>query len=218
MNTRLAALEIAYMLDDSAPTVLVVAPASEATAVEAISHATVRPHLLRLRANGDSSRYEQAISEYLGRTPPPVPIGLDDPALILYTSGTTGRPKGAVLTHGNITWNTLAQFAHFSLGREDVSRCSAPLFHVLGLGQITLLTLSAGGSVVVIPKFEPSDFLATIEREQATAFPLAPTMLQIELPEWDDADLSSVRVVAFGGSPVLERVAAAWHPGAAGLR
>jgi fatty-acyl-CoA synthase len=212
LNTRLAVPEIAYMLDDSSPTVLVLAPSSEATGCDAILRTSRRPHLLRLRANGESSRYERAISDNLGSAPPYAPVGLDDPALILYTSGTTGRPKGAVLTHGNITWNTMAQFAHFSLGRDDVSLCSAPLFHVLGLGQITLPTLYAGGTVVVIPKFEPSEFLAIIEREHATAFPLAPTMLQMlcELPEWDDTDLSSLRVVAFGGSPVLERVATAW--------
>ncbi|MGO4613869.1 long-chain fatty acid--CoA ligase [Nocardia sp. 2YAB30] len=212
LNTRLATPEIAYMLDDSAPIVLVVAPACEGIGADAIAHMAVPPHLLRLQENGGSSRYEHAISEHIGSTPSLAPVGLDEPALILYTSGTTGRPKGAVLTHGNITWNTLAQFAHFSLSREDVSLCSAPLFHVLGLGQITLPTLYAGGTVVVIPKFEPSEFLATIAREKATAFPLAPTMLQMlcELPEWDDADLSSIRVVAFGGSPVVERVATAW--------
>ena len=132
--------------------------------------------------------------------------------LILYTSGTTGRPKGAVLTHGNLTWNTLNQFAHFNISRTDVTLCTAPLFHVLGLGQITLPTLFAGGTVVVIPKFDPGSFLATIAAEHATAFPLAPTMLQMlcEHPGWADADLSSVRCVAYGGSPVLERVAKAW--------
>jgi fatty-acyl-CoA synthase len=212
LNTRLAAPEIAFMLDDSAPTVFVIAPESEHIGIDAITQATARPHVLPLRVDAGTSMYERAISEHARRTPPRTPVNLDDPALILYTSGTTGRPKGAVLTHGNITWNTLAQFAHFSLSRDDVNLCSAPLFHALGLGQITLPTLYAGGTVVVIPKFEPRDFLATIEREKATAFPLAPTMLQMlcELPDWDDADTSSLRVVAFGGSPVLERVATAW--------
>jgi fatty-acyl-CoA synthase len=64
----------------------------------------------------------------------------------------------------------------------------------------------------VVPKFDARDFLATVQRERVTAFPLAPTMLQVlcELPEWDDADVSSVRCVAYGGSPVIERVAQAW--------
>ncbi|WP_433623365.1 acyl-CoA synthetase [Nocardia sp. CA-120079] len=204
LNTRLAAPEIAGLLDDADPTVFVIG--AEA-GIDALARSSAAPRPLHL-----GEEYENAITEHTSRTPPAHAVGLDDPALILYTSGTTGRPKGAVLTHGNIVWNTLNQFAHFSLGRDDVSLCSAPLFHVLGLGQITLPTLYAGGTVVVIPKFDPGEFLATIERRRATVFPLAPTMLKMlcEAPEWETTDLSSVRCVAFGGSPVLEAVAKAW--------
>ena len=81
-------------------------------------------------------------------------VDLDDPALILYTSGTTGRPKGAVLTHGNITWNTVNQLAHVDVLSTDVALCVAPLFHVTGLGQVSMPTLLKGGTVVVVPKFD----------------------------------------------------------------
>ena len=74
--------------------------------------------------------------------------------LILYTSGTTGRPKGAVLTHGNITWNTVNQLAHVDVLSTDVALCVAPLFHVTGLGQVSMPTLLKGGTVVVVPKFD----------------------------------------------------------------
>jgi fatty-acyl-CoA synthase len=210
LNTRLAAPEIAYMLDDSAPAVLVVAPELEQLAAAALARSTAT-RVLHLQA-GLNAGYEAAIQDHAGRLPAPVGVALSDPALILYTSGTTGRPKGAVLTHGNLTWNTLNQFAHVSISRADVSLCTAPLFHVLGLAQITLPTLFAGGTVVVIPKFDPGMFLATVAAERATAFPLAPTMLQMlcEHPDWDATDLSSVRCVAYGGSPVPERVAQAW--------
>ncbi|WP_216901059.1 acyl-CoA synthetase [Nocardia alni] len=241
LNTRLTAAEIAHMLTDCEPSVLVLAPDTRATGADAAARTTHPPRLIHLRdrtadttpvtlvdpaASGgahpmvapstphslDTSDYEHILAAHAGTTPPATSVALDDPAIILYTSGTTGNPKGAILTHGNITWNTLGQFAHFSLGRTDVSLCSAPLFHVLGLGQITLPTLYAGGTVVVVPKFDAREFLTIVQRERATAFPLAPTMLQMlcELPEWDSADISSVRCVAYGGSPVIERVARAW--------
>jgi phenylalanine ammonia-lyase len=214
LNTRLAACEIAYMLDDSKPTVFVVGPEVEQTGLDAIAQ-TRGPgtcKLLRLRAEDGASPYEDAIKEHTGHRAPAVSVGLDDPALIFYTSGTTGRPKGAVLTHGNIIWNTVSQFAHLGIGRDDITLCSAPLFHVLGLGQITLPTLYVGGTIIVIPRFDAREFLATIARMKATAFPLAPTMLQMlcEIPEWEVADVTSVRCVVVGGSPVPERVTTIW--------
>ena len=211
LNTRLAAPEIAYMLADCDPALLIVAPELEEVAAAALSHSGRAQEVLHLRA-GVGTEYESVLAEHAGRRPPPVDVALSDQVLILYTSGTTGSPKGAVLTHGNLTWNTFNQFAHFSISASDVGLCIAPMFHVLGLGQITLPTLCAGGTVVVMPKFDPGLFLATIASRKVTAFALAPTMLQMicEHPDWDRTDLSSVRCVIYGGSPVVERVAKAW--------
>jgi len=213
LNTRLTAPELAYMLDDSAPAVLVLGPPSGATGRAAVELATTPPRVLGLPGClPGQDGYEDLIAAHQARPPHPGDVGLDDPALILYTSGTTGHPKGAILTHGNLTWNTLSQFAHISITRATITLCSAPLFHVLGLGQITLPTLYAGGTIIVVPRFEPGDFLARIERERATAFPLAPTMLQMlcEHPAWNDCDLSSVRCIVYGGSPIREQVARQW--------
>jgi fatty-acyl-CoA synthase len=185
LNTRLAAPEIAYMLDDCDPKVLIVAPELEEIAAAALTHSGTARQVLHLRA-GAGTDYEAVLNEHAGRRPPRVAVELSDQVLILYTSGTTGRPKGAVLTHGNLTWNTFNQFAHFSVSASDVGLCTAPMFHVLGLGQITLPTLCAGGTVVVMPKFDPGLFLASIESRKVTAFALAPTMLQMicEHPDW----------------------------------
>jgi fatty-acyl-CoA synthase len=211
LNTRLAPPEIAFMIDDCSPTALVVGAELEQVATAAVATSTRVPRVLHL----DSSHgpgYEEAIAAHDGALSVTAAVALDDPALILYTSGTTGRPKGAVLTHGNLTFNTFNQFSHFPLSRDDVALCTAPLFHVLGLGQITLPTLFVGGTVVVIPKFDPGSFLSTIQDVRATTFPLAPTMLQMlcEHPAFDTTDLSSVRCVVYGGSPILERVATRW--------
>jgi fatty-acyl-CoA synthase len=212
LNTRLAPPEIAFVIDDCAPSALVVGPELEEVATTALAASVVDVGcVLHLDASRGSG-FEEAIYAQDGAKTATTAVTLDDPAVILYTSGTTGSPKGAVLTHGNLTFNTFNQFGHFPLSRDDVALCTAPLFHVLGLGQITLPTLFAGGTVVVIPKFDPGSFLSTIQDVHATTFPLAPTMLQMlcEHAEFDSTDLSSVRCIVYGGSPILERVATRW--------
>jgi fatty-acyl-CoA synthase len=132
--------------------------------------------------------------------------------LILYTSGTTGRPKGAVLTHGNLTWNTVNFLAHVDVLSTDRALGIAPLFHCVGISQVTLPTLFKGGSVELVPKADPGLVLERVAAGAITGFSAVPTMLQMmcEHPAWDTADLSSLRVVQYGGSPVQERVARAW--------
>jgi fatty-acyl-CoA synthase len=206
LNIRLAAPEIGYMLADSGSHLLVHGPECTelASAAEPAAHGVA--HVLPaadLRPSGALAT---------GALPGPDPVELDDPALILYTSGTTGRPKGAVLTHGNITWNTINQLVHIDVLSTDVALCAAPLFHVTGLGQVSMPTLLKGGTVVVVPKFDAGGFLALIARRRATAFAAVPTMLQMmcEHPDWESADLSSLRYVVYGGSSITEKVAQAW--------
>ena len=207
LNTRLAAPEIGYMLQDSGSVVLVHGPECAALVQAAdpgshgVKHVMGCEELREATAGVTSS--------------PPWPDHLvdhDDPVLILYTSGTTGRPKGAVLTHANITWNTVNQLVHVDVLSTDVALCAAPLFHVTGLGQVSMPTLLKGGTVVVVPKFDAGGFLALIAQRRATSFAAVPTMLQMmcEHPDWEATDLSSVRFVIYGGSPILEHVAQAW--------
>jgi fatty-acyl-CoA synthase len=172
LNTRLAGPEIDRLLDDCAPAVLIHGP-EEASLIAAEPAA-------RSAAQ----------------------VRLDDPAVILYTSGTTGRAKGAVLTHANLTWNTMNQLAHVDILSTDIALCTAPLFHVTGLGQVSLPALFKGGTVVVAPRFDPSWMLAAIPALQINAFSAVPTMLQLlcDHPDWPAADLSSLRYVIYGGS------------------
>jgi fatty-acyl-CoA synthase len=206
LNIRLAPPEIGYMLGDSGSHVLVHGPecAELAASAEPIAHGVA--HVVEaadLRPSGAPEAAPVAIPE---------PVEMDDPVLILYTSGTTGRPKGAVLTHGNITWNTVNQLAHVDVLSTDVALCAAPLFHVTGLGQVSMPTLLKGGTLVVVPKFDAGAFLALIASRHASGFAAVPTMLQMmcEHPDWESADLSSLRYVVYGGSSITERVAQAW--------
>jgi fatty-acyl-CoA synthase len=207
LNTRLAAPEIGYMLQDSGSVVLVHGP----ECAELVAAADPAAHGVKHVLAGADLRTATAGATRPAAWPDHL-VDHDDPALILYTSGTTGRPKGAVLTHGNITWNTVNQLAHVDVLSTDVALCVAPLFHVTGLGQVSMPTLVKGGTVVVVPKFDAGAFLALIERRRATSFSAVPTMLQMlcEHPDWAGADLSSLRYVLYGGSPVEQRVAQAW--------
>jgi fatty-acyl-CoA synthase len=142
----------------------------------------------------------------------PPAVTLDDPAILLYTSGTTGRPKAAVLTHGNLTWNTVNQLAHVDVLSTDHALCISPLFHCVGLGQVTLPTLFKGGCVEPLASFDAGRVLARIGEAGVTSFSAVPTMLQmmVEHPGWATAKLDSLHTVLYGGSPVQERVARAW--------
>jgi fatty-acyl-CoA synthase len=139
-------------------------------------------------------------------------VDFDDPCLILYTSGTTGAPKGAVLTHRNVTFNTVNQLAHFDVTSTDRTLCIAPVFHVTGLGQVTLPTLFKGGQVRPVGRFDPAAVLNAIAADRITGFSAVPTILQMlcDHPDWPDTDLTSLRTVVYGGSPVNERVAVEW--------
>ena len=209
LNTRLTATELSQLFADCAPTVLAHGPEVADVVPVAFPGGRTLP-----------------ISDlpFPAAFPPATAVGLDDPALLLYTSGTTGRAKGAVLTHGNLTWNTMNQLAHVDILSTDVVLCTAPLFHVTGLGQVSLPALFKGGTVVVAPRFDPGWMLGVIPQLRINGFSAVPTMLQMlcDHPQWVDADLSSLRYVIYGGSTIQERVATqlavARGAGAAGIR
>jgi fatty-acyl-CoA synthase len=185
LNTRLTESEIDHQLDDCTPRVLV---------RSADDHAGVL-----------------AVGE--GGSAPATDVALADDAVILYTSGTTGVPKGAVLTHANLTFNTMNQLAHADVLSTDTALCLPPLYHASGLGQVSLPTLFKGGTVVLIPKFDPGTVLGLIARLRITSFSAVPTILRMlcDHPHFATTDLSSLRYAIYGGSMVAERVAVAWQ-------
>ncbi len=201
LNTRLTPPEIGYLLDDCGARVLLHDPGVADPMAWSVETA--------LSAGPD---LEALIASAPDAGPPETDVALTDDALILYTSGTTGRPKGAVLTHANLTFNTINQLAHVDVLSSDVVLCTAPLFHATGLGQVSLPAILKGGTVVVAPRFHPAWVLDTIARLRITAFSAVPTMLQMlcDAPEFASADLTSLRYVIYGGSPISERVARAW--------
>ena len=217
LNTRLAPAEVSYMLADSGPRVLVVGHGVDELAAATLALDTPVEHVITLpdtrlgSVSMETTDYEDAV-DTASALRDTADVTLEDPALLLYTSGTTGRPKAAVLTHGSLTWNTFNQLGHLDVLSTDRVLCSAPLFHAVGFGQCTLAALFKGGTVQMLEGFDAGTVLRTIGRDRVAGMALVPTMLQlmVEHPDWDDADLSSLRYVNYGGSPATERISRAW--------
>jgi fatty-acyl-CoA synthase len=134
------------------------------------------------------------------------PIGEDEVAVIMYTSGTTGRPKGAMLTHGNLWWNNTNALLMLDVVQDDVSLVVAPLFHIGGLNVTTLVTWMKAGEVVLHRMFDPGRFLEDAARYRITTSFGVPAMLLFisQHPEFDSTDLTTLRVLVCGGAPVPE--------------
>jgi fatty-acyl-CoA synthase len=126
--------------------------------------------------------------------------------MIMYTSGTTGRPKGATLSNGNIVWNCYNVLVDVDLGADEVTLVTAPMFHTAALNLTCLPTLLKGGRLVIEPSFDPERVIEVTERERVTCLFGVPTMFATlaALPGWPAADLSSVRTLLCGGAPVPE--------------
>ncbi len=153
--------------------------------------------------NGDFLSYEEAIS---GSDPTPLREwgpGDDHLAQIYYTSGTTGRPKGVMLSHKNCYVHALAAIAELKLTDEDVWLHVAPMFHLADAWATWAVTWVAGTHVMV-KKFEPKEVLETIQREKVTITNMIPTMLNLLVKDKDFGkfDYSSLRVMLSGGAPI----------------
>jgi fatty-acyl-CoA synthase len=127
----------------------------------------------------------------------------DAPLAIIYTSGTMGKPKGAVLTHGNLMHTAQAIAGVLRLTDEDRVLASVPLFTVFGM-QVVITSFVAGATVVLQSQFEPAEALDTIERERITVFPGVPTMFQLLMNDdsFGSRNLSTVRTGIVAGAPV----------------
>ena len=195
MNPLLKAREIEYYLQDSGARIVAAVqqsaePTAEAARTVGIEAVTVSPALPEelMAAEGGTA---------------PVERGDDDDAVILYTSGTTGRPKGAELTHANLTRNarTTAETL-LEATPDDVVMGCLPLFHVFGLTCGLNASVLSGASLSLIPRFDGATALSVIQRDRVTIFEGVPTMFSAMLhePDADSYDVSSLRVCVSGGS------------------
>lgn len=222
LNTRLAAPELQFQLQDSGARLLVNASALEVVASASVTDTVVTHRLVVAPDDCTDSSADELPSgvEHYGEVIAASaavaldePVTLDDGAMILYTSGTTGKPKGALLTHGNITWNCINTVVDMDLNRNDVALMISPLFHVASLDMGLLPMLLKGATVVLEAKFDAGRVLELVERHKVTTLNGVPTTFQMlcDHPEWSTADLSSLDKLTCGGSAVPQRVLDAYE-------
>ncbi len=204
-NYRLSAAEVAYNLSDSGAVVLVHSRELADLAAGALADPGVRVrHVVGIGgALPGGVEYEDFLA-----TGSPEPrdddVRPEDPALIMYTSGTTGRPKGAVISHATIQTNTIhAATMGGGLSRDDVTTTPAPVFHIGGLMVHTLPLLYLGGKVVLLEAFEPRGTLKAMADEGTTVQFLVPAMWHAitQVPDFTSFDLSRLRFCLSGGAP-----------------
>jgi len=227
INWRLAAPEVRYILEHSGARAL----ACDESLVEL--------------ANDATQGMENALVRACVSAPPPggwttladlracpnravrVPAESDDVHRLMYTSGTTGRPKGVMITHANLTWKNLAHLVEFGFTGSDLGLACGPLYHVGALDLTTTSLIAAGATIIIHRSFDAPRVVDELERSQVTTVWLAPAMVNaiMALPDIERRDLSSVRLVINGGEkmpiPLIERIqrvfSSAWFADAYGL-
>jgi len=205
LNTRLAPPELARHLADSGTRTLIYGAGQDGVVAELRSSAPPGD----LVAVGEPADGAASYAGLLAAGPAPdidEAVGPDDPCLIMYTSGTTGRAKGATLSHGNITWNAINVVVDADFRHDEVALVVAPLFHTAALNMLCLPTLLKGGAVLIEPGFEPGRALDLIEGHRVTSLFGVPAVYDAMAahPRWASADLSSLRMLLCGGAPVPE--------------
>jgi long-chain acyl-CoA synthetase len=205
LNTRLALDELAFMVDDCAPRVLVHDEAS-ADAAAALRDRCASLLTLVVDGAGTGLSYEQWLAGAAAAAPrrQPAPIDAGTLAAISYTGGTTGSPKGVMLSHGNLAANALHNLIITGHRPDDAFLHVNPMFHVAGIANVVAATW-VGARQVVLPRFDPAAVTETIERERVTLATFVPTMLAMWLSYLDGhpaADVSSLRNLHYAASPI----------------
>lgn len=186
LNYRLGVTELEYILDDCQPKLLFTHPSMQGVIQFGIpTHST---------------------EEYLKIRQVPVTCRMvtqEDPFLIIYTGGTTGRPKGVVLSHKNVFWNSINTIVSWGISDRETTVTYMPMFHTGGLNALSLPILHMGGKVIIGQKFDPFQAIQTLEQEKCTIVLLVPTMYHMMLaePAFQKASFETVHTFLSGGAP-----------------
>jgi long-chain acyl-CoA synthetase len=206
LSTRQQKPEIAHVLTDCGAVLLI----HEATLADRLPDPHDVPELKHRICIDD------AFSDLAGHAPlqEPAQVGEEDTAMILYTSGTTGRPKGAMLAHCNVIHSAMVYEACMALTAADRSIAAVPLAHVTGVVANIMSMVRCAGTLVIVAEFKAAEYLKIAARERVTQTVMVPAMYNLCLlqADFDTYDLSAWRIGGFGGAPMpiatIEKLAA----------
>ena len=227
INWRLAAPEVRYILEHSEARALVCDEALVALADDATKDMGGRP-LMASVSPGAGDEWT-TLAELRSGAPVPAraPTDSDEVHRLMYTSGTTGRPKGVMITHANLAWKNLAHLVEFGFTADDLGLACGPLYHVGALDLTTTSLIAAGATTIIHRAFNAAAVVDELESSRVTTVWLAPAMVNaiMALPDVEQRDLASVRVIINGGEkmpiPLIERIQrtfpSAWFADAYGL-
>jgi long-chain acyl-CoA synthetase len=200
LNWRLAPAEISVIVADASPVMLLVG----ATERPLLTENDLPSSVLRIRSFGseyESWRNEQSVAD------PNYAVALDDVAFLLYTSGTTGVPKGVMITNGGVGYSRRLAAETWGMTSKSVNLIAMPLFHVGGIGY-GLSTMCLGGHSVLMREVDPAAIVKTITDYRVTHAFFVPAVIQMLLatPGVEQADLSSLELLSYGASPIGDAV------------
>jgi len=209
LNYRLAPRELDYQLNDSEPQLIITEKkylenVSCLKSFQIISNKLNLDDLIDIVENEkDKNHFFDSIEDF----------DENHPVFILYTSGTTGLPKGALYTHKMLFWNSINTALRLDITSNDRSISCTPMFHTGGWNVIPTPFLHHGAYVCLMKKFDPAIVLKLLEEEKATMFMAVPTMLSMmaQSPDFDKVDLSSVKYFIIGGEPMPLPLIEVWH-------
>jgi fatty-acyl-CoA synthase len=215
LNWRLAGKELTYIVNDCRPKALLCGADFVGTLADMRSQIDV-PHYVSLEGadiEGATTSYEAGLARASEAEPTPPPLDGETPHCILYSSGTTGRPKGVIIPQRQVLWNCINTVISWGLTEQDVSPVFTPLFHAGGLFAFLTPLFYTGGRIILSRLFEVEETLRVIQEERCTVILGVPTIFQLWLnsPHFAGADFSHVHYFISGGAPCPTWLIEAWR-------